>query len=1049
MEDGLFAYILRYSKRQQIILVLMTALSFPFYYLSLDLPKTIINDAISGSDFPVDIALEFAGYTFTFGSLEQVPYLLFLCFLFLFLVLVNSGFKLVINIYRGTLGERMLRRMRLQLIERIMRFPLARFRSTSQGELVSMVNQETEPLGGFIGEAYSLPLYQGGMLLTILVFMFVQDWKLGLAAIALYPLQAWLIPKLQKRVNLLNRQRTVRLRNLAENLGEVVAGINEIHINDNSSFYKDHFSKLLGGIFNIRVKIYRMKFFIKFLNNSIAQLTPFLFFLIGGLLVIRGEMTIGALVAAVAAYKDLSPPWKELLAWYQGQADARMRYTILTEQFALDDEPVASEESFSPQWLEELKELPVAASNVSLKRHDGIREINNVSLSMNSGDWISLVGTGNSGKNGLAQMFARLTYPSSGKILLADQDVTRIPRVTTGRAVSYVGHDSYLFSGSIRDNVLLSLKYQPQEGLIDDMVIDDDICFKNWQEEARLSGNSDVAINADWVDHRSAGVDNADLLTQRLDEILQTVEVEEDLVRYALERTIEPDRFPELTDRVIEARQLFKERVQSDGLESLVEFLDPEQYNDNASLADNILFGASCDDKFSAEGLAEHPVLRALLDEYGLSQTLDEAAVTSATTIVELFSDLPPGHEFFDRYNFIEAEDLPRLKRILGVMEKKGDIGRLDAADRKLLRSLPYNLIRGRHRLGILDEAAKEKVLILRQRFAGELDEASRQQIDFFAPDRYNANAPLVENIIFGRVVFGRLGAENKVYQLIVDVLRHLNLISPILDIGLSAPAGLAGGLLPVSQRQKLLLARALLKKPRVLIVNEGLGGLDSEEMERILGNVKRQYPTLSLFWVDNQARFLPLFDRVAYLKSGKIDKIEEVGTQSDDEPVASEEANAETARQPFTVEEDKKLALLKSIPLFRLMDDPHLMILARHCDAIGFSREEYLFRQGDEADCLYVIMEGKAKILIAQGSSHRVVRECGEDEVIGELAMLSDEPRTASVQAVTDLGVLRLEKDAFMDMLQSNSAMGYQVLQVVAQRLVSTNRELTNVLAS
>ena len=176
MEDGLFAYILRYSKRQQIILVLMTALSFPFYYLSLDLPKTIINDAISGTDFPVDISFDFAGFSTSFGTLEQVPYLLFLCFLFLFLVLINSGFKLVINIYRGTLGERMLRRMRLQLIERIMRFPLARFRSTSQGELVSMVNQETEPLGGFIGEAFSLPLYQGGMLLTILVFMFVQDW---------------------------------------------------------------------------------------------------------------------------------------------------------------------------------------------------------------------------------------------------------------------------------------------------------------------------------------------------------------------------------------------------------------------------------------------------------------------------------------------------------------------------------------------------------------------------------------------------------------------------------------------------------------------------------------------------------------------------------------------------------------------------------------------------------------------------------------------------------------------------------------------------------
>jgi len=199
MESGIFAYILRYSKRQQIILTLMTLASFPFYYLSLDLPKTIINEAISGTDFPVDASVELLGFSINFGLYDQVPYLLLLCSAFLMLVLINSGFKLFINIYRGVLGERVLRRLRLQLIERIMNFPLVRFRQTSQGELVSMVNQETEPLGGFIGEAISLPLYQGGLLLTILVFMFVQDWKLGLAAIALYPVQAWLIPKLQRK----------------------------------------------------------------------------------------------------------------------------------------------------------------------------------------------------------------------------------------------------------------------------------------------------------------------------------------------------------------------------------------------------------------------------------------------------------------------------------------------------------------------------------------------------------------------------------------------------------------------------------------------------------------------------------------------------------------------------------------------------------------------------------------------------------------------------------------------------------------------------------
>ena len=671
MESGLFSYILRYSKRQQVVLTIMTIAALPFYYLSLDLPKTIINDAISSTVFPVDMVFEFAGFTADFGAFPQIPYLIVLCFAFLLLVLINSGFKLFINIYRGVMGERMLRRMRLELIDRIMRFPLSRFRNTSQGELVSMVNQETEPLGGFIGESFSLPLYQGGLLLTILVFMFAQDWKLGLAAIALYPIQAWLIPKLQKEINLLNRERTFRMRHLAENLGEIVAGINEIHINDNRSFFKDHFSKILGETFYIRVEIYKKKFFIKFLNNSIAQLTPFLFFLIGGYLVIQGDLSIGALVAVLAAYKDLSPPWKELLTWYQRQADARIRYLTLTEQFDIDEAMPLSVDAPISTWPADVQDLPIVASNISLKRNDGIHEVDNISLSVNRGNWVSLVGTGSSGKHGLAQMFANLVNPTSGKLLFADLDITKIPKMQTGRSISYVGHDSYLFATSIRDNLLLSLKHRPQEnnGLVE-ADQPNALKNKNWLDEARLSGNSEVDVKADWIDFKSAGAADIGQLPERIRAVLRTVDLEDDLVRNALAQKISPADYPDLAKRILQARALFKERVISQELESIVEFLDPDKYNDNASLAENILFGVSNHEKFSAAGLAEHPILLDLLDEYDLVDSLDTAALSIAKTTVELFSDLPPGHEFFERYRFVDSDDLFELRRILNAVEK-------------------------------------------------------------------------------------------------------------------------------------------------------------------------------------------------------------------------------------------------------------------------------------------------------------------------------------------------------------------------------------------
>jgi hypothetical protein len=290
MQPSIFRFVLKYSRREQILLLVFTAMAFPFLYLSLDLPKTIINEAIGGRDFPRVVL----GY-----ELEQIPFLLVLCGIFLSLVFINGGFKYFINVYRGVVGERMLRRLRYVLFDRVLRFPLPQFRKTSQGELVSMITAETEPLGGFIGDSIALPAFQGGTLLTILIFMFIQDWVLGLAAISLYPVQTYVIPKLQRRVNQLRKERIVRVRKLSERIGEVVSGIREVHAHDTSQYELADFSERVGEIYVLRFETYKLKFFIKFINNFLAQVTPFFFYSIGGYLVIKNELSFGALVAVL------------------------------------------------------------------------------------------------------------------------------------------------------------------------------------------------------------------------------------------------------------------------------------------------------------------------------------------------------------------------------------------------------------------------------------------------------------------------------------------------------------------------------------------------------------------------------------------------------------------------------------------------------------------------------------------------------------------------------------------------------------------------------
>ena len=327
MESSIFKYILRYSLRQQIVLLFVIIAFYPFLFVTLDLPKIIVNRAIrsDGAAPPFDVPL--FGFEIPL-DVTQLTYLMILSFAYLALVFITGGFKYYISVYKGRLGERLLRRLRYQLYSRILRFPTPHFKKVSQGEVIPMVTAEVEPLGGFIGIAYADPLFFGGQLLLIVGYILMQDWVLGLAAAGMIPIQGYIIPKLQKRVNALGKQRVQNVRRLSDHLGESISGISEIHAHDTSFYELSRFANRLGAIYDIRYDIYRRKFFIKFLNNFIDKLTPFFFFSIGGYLVIQGDLTVGALVAVLNAYKELASPWKELLSWVS--AKGRRSHKIRT-----------------------------------------------------------------------------------------------------------------------------------------------------------------------------------------------------------------------------------------------------------------------------------------------------------------------------------------------------------------------------------------------------------------------------------------------------------------------------------------------------------------------------------------------------------------------------------------------------------------------------------------------------------------------------------------------------------------------------------------------
>jgi len=854
MESSLYRYILNHSRKDQIGLIILSLVSMPIVYITLELPKKIIN-MLEGKDIP-DVLLGW--------EVEPVPYLMFLSFAFLTAVLVNGGIKYFINVYRGALGERLLRRFRYELYERILRFPIPHFKRVSQGELIPMITAETEPLAEFIGESYTLPVFQGGLLFTYLFFIFQQDALLGIAAISLYPFQLYVIPKLQKRVNVLAKERVAMVRSLSGRIGETVSGINEVHTNDTSLFERAQIGHRLGIIYQIRYAIYRRKFFIKFLNNFIAQLTPFFFYSVGGYYVLRGDLSIGSMVAVLVAYKDLAGPWKELLRYYQRKEDMKVKYTQVIDQFNppnLIEPTIIDSDSESTQ----LPQGELLANNISYTEDGLYFSVEGASFKFPLDQHTAAVGMGNSGKDELATLLSRLVNPSSGTIAIGSANMAEIPESLAGRRIGYVGQNAYLFTGSVRDNLLYPLKNRP--------LVDPQASESTERQESRKlalnAGNTAHSVEDNWVDFSPIGITDEAEFNQRIHEILALVELDDEVYQFGLLSQIGESQNPDLTQRIMRARSQLRDQLAEPEYTRLVEPFDQEKYNTNLAVSENLLFGTVYDESLDSEKLAELPYIRKVLDDTELTPVLLAAGKQVAEVMIDLFSDVEPDSELFKQFSFIGADDLPEFQQLL-VRIRDSELSSIDEEDKVRLLSQSFKLTVARHRLGLVTEEIQQKILQARKRINEDSNDQSLG-IEHFDETMYNQRISVQDNILFGKLAYGQANAQVKINDLIADIIAELDLRNDIINAGLDYEVGVGGARLSASQRQKLALARSLIKQPDLLVINEATTILDTAAERRLVDRVRERMANRGLFWVLGRAQLAEQFDNVMVMERGKL----------------------------------------------------------------------------------------------------------------------------------------------------------------------------------
>ena len=273
LPGSVFRYALATSGVHQLLLLGLTVSVFLLEVVPLELQRRIVNDLAKDRAYSAVIIL---------------------CAVYAGVVLLQGGTKLVLNVYRGWVGERATRDLRRRIHSVIEAPPTSSPAMDAQGIAVSMIVAEVEPIGGFVGESVSEPLLQAGILLSVFAYLIHLDPWMALGAVALFVPQFLFVPVMQAAVN---RRAGARIRILRQ------LGIGVIDQSD-GHFRADE--RRIDRAFALDMGIFRLNFTMNFLMNLCSHLQIVSALLIGGWWVYTDRLAIGGVVAFISGIGRLN-----------------------------------------------------------------------------------------------------------------------------------------------------------------------------------------------------------------------------------------------------------------------------------------------------------------------------------------------------------------------------------------------------------------------------------------------------------------------------------------------------------------------------------------------------------------------------------------------------------------------------------------------------------------------------------------------------------------------------------------------------------------------
>ena len=696
----------------------------------------------------------------------------------------------------------------------------------------------------------------------------------------------------------------------------------------------------------------------------------------------------------IAAYRDLPPPIKELIDWDQQRIDVAVKYEQVVEQFS----------TISPQAplslpLPETLAGAIEIQNLRVRAASGEPVLEGINASIPLGTHFALLGLSGEGADVLAKVIGRRITTYEGVVRVASIDLSALDEAATGLRMAYFGPEATLFGGTIRDNVLYSLRRPRRDNLarlpgLDDIVRPEDALAQDAEGAGAL-----------WTDYAAAGAHGADDIDDAVVEVLDIVGMSETVYRLGLGRRLDPLRDAELAGRFVEMRAALNAELAQEHAAALIEPLDPDRFNRNATLGENLLFGVLRESGASEAALFADADIRAVLDAEGLTHDLADAGLTIAATMVEIFSDLSADHFLFERFSFIAADELPDFNDIV-TRAASGGLGGLAQIDRSRLMTLALAYTEPRHRLGLVTPDLTNRVVRARLALRRRLPTALAEAVEFYDPARYCVAAPLRDNLLFGRIDQSVAGATERVLATLHRLLHRSGLERDVYRIGLDFRTGPAGRLLSPTQRSAVALARCLVKRPSILVLDEPLAVFGEIEGRAIITKIRRRMKGATMIVAMRDRETAQSFDHMLSFAGGRL-------------RMPTPEAELAGLDGEGSPEPDKpEIEALRAVPMFSTVDTTRLKLIAFTSERVSFAAGQQLFRQGDPSDTAYVILDGTAEVRLETSAGSLPIATLGAHSTVGEMGVVTGSPRSATVVANTSVNAIELSKDIVLGLI-------------------------------